>query len=251
MERFEVSDVDGEPTEPSARLEFRQRQLALAYRIFGALRWGHLGDGHISARDTTRPDHFWISRYGVPFQHVTIADLVLVNPGGDVIEGRGTINPAAHHIHWAVHEARPDAIAAAHTHTPYGTPFASMAKLLRPITQESCAFFEDHSLFDDQEVDILSIAAGRRIGVALAANKAVILRNHGLLTVGRSVAEAVGFFVAMERAAEAEMKAGSCAQPISADAARVAFGSVGTRDAGFHMFQWLVRSYVPDTTVVG
>ncbi|CAB4887217.1 unannotated protein [freshwater metagenome] len=228
----------------------RKTRLALAYRVFGALRWGHIGDGHISARDPERTDHFWLAAYGVPFHDVTVDDLVLVAPDGRVVEGRGSINPAAYHIHHPVHEARPDIVSAAHTHTPYGTPFSALVTPLRPITQEACAFYDDHEIFDDDEVDILSVDGGKRIAVALGRSKAVILRNHGLLTVGATVDETVGWFVAMERSAEAHMKARD-GLAIGHEAALRARGSVGTPQAGWIMFQFLVRSYVPDPSVVG
>lgn len=228
----------------------RKTRLALAYRIFGALRWGALGDGHISARDPGRPDHFWLAPYGQPFHDVTVGDLVLVGPAGTLVEGNGWINQAAHNIHWPVHEARPDVVAAAHTHTPYGTPFSALVTKMRPITQESCAFYEDHELFDDEEVDIVSTDGGKRIAAALGEAKAVILRNHGLLTVGQTVDECVGFYVMMERTAEAHMKApGGIA--IGHEAASQAYKSVGTHLAGWHYFQWLLRTYVPDPSVVG
>jgi ribulose-5-phosphate 4-epimerase/fuculose-1-phosphate aldolase len=239
-----------EINDPSELRSHRLTRLALAYRIFGALRWGSLGDGHISARDPERLDHFWLARYGVPFHLVTVDDLVLIGPDGSVVEGTGSINPAAYNIHWPIHEARPDIVSAAHTHTPYGTPFCALVEPLRPITQESCAFYEDHEIFDDEEVDIISTDGGKRIGTALGGAKAILLRNHGLLTVGATVDEAVGFFVMLERTAEAHMKAPH-GKPIRADAAAQAYESVGTPRAGWHSFQWLLRTYVPDPSVVG
>jgi ribulose-5-phosphate 4-epimerase/fuculose-1-phosphate aldolase len=101
-------------------------------------------------------------------------------------------------------------------HTGWGTPFSAEVRMFEPITQESCVFFEDHALFDDEEVQVQSVDAGKRIADALGRNRAIILRNHGLLTVGDSVAEAVGSFVQMERVAEAHMKARD-AVPISAE----------------------------------
>lgn len=227
----------------------RKRELALAYRVFGALRWGSVGDGHISARDPERLDHFWLGRYGVPFHLVTVNDLVLVGPSGRVVEGNGGINPAAYNIHWPVHEARAGIVSAAHTHTPFGTPFSALGVKLQPITQESTAFFDDHEVFDDEEVDVVSVDGGKRIAEAIGKRKAVVLRNHGLLTVGATIGEAVGWFVLMERCAEAHMKAPG-ARPISAAGALRARSSTGSAAAGWHAFQWLVRSLVPDPSVV-
>lgn len=228
----------------------RKTRLALGYRIFGALHWGALGDGHISARDPERLDHFWLARYGAPFHSVTVDDLVLVGPEGTVVEGEGWINQAAHNIHWPIHEARPDIVSAAHTHTQYGTPFAALVKPLRPITQESCAFYDDHEIFDDEEVDVKSTDGGKRIAVALGDAKAVILRNHGTLTVGATVDECVGWYVMMERTCEAHMKAPD-AIAIGPEAAADAYQSVGLPQSGWHYFQWLLRTYVSDPSVVG
>ena len=242
----------GEPEihDPDALRLHRKRRLALAYRVFGALRWGSLGDGHISARDPERTDHFWLARYGVPFGDVTVDDLVLVAPDGSVAEGEGYINVAAYNIHHPIHEARPDAVSAAHTHTPYGTPFAALVEPLRPISQEACAFVDDHALFDDEEVNIVSTAGGKRIAEALGPHRAVLLRNHGTLTVGGSVDECIGWYVMLERTCEVHVKTPQ-ARPISDEAARFAKESVGTVVAGWQVFQWLLRQHVPDPTVVG
>ena len=145
---------DGEPEfdDPGSERDHRQRRLALAYRIFGAKHWGDQGDGHISARDPERLDHFWLARLGVPFSAVTVADLVLVAPDGSVVAGKGDINESAYFIHAPIHDARPEVVCAAHTHTHYGTPWSATRQLLQHITQEACAFFEDHALFDDEEL---------------------------------------------------------------------------------------------------
>jgi ribulose-5-phosphate 4-epimerase/fuculose-1-phosphate aldolase len=240
--RLSRSEMPPQHDDPVEERRERQRQLVLGYRLFGALRWGDTGDGHISARDPERTDHFWLLGYGVPFNHAAAEDLVLVSPSGEVVEGRHEINPTAHYIHTPIHEARPDVVSAAHTHTQWGTPFAAQARRLEPITQEACAFHGDHALFDDEEVNIASTDGGKRIAVALGAAKAVILRNHGLLTVGASVGEAVGWFVLLERAAEAAVKSPS-ARPISDHAAEVAHATMDSRRTGWHVFRWLVDTH--------
>jgi ribulose-5-phosphate 4-epimerase/fuculose-1-phosphate aldolase len=227
----------------------RKRDAALGYRILAAQRWGDLGDGHISARDPEREDCFWLLRYGVSYHEARVSDLILIGPDGDVVEGDGPINIAAHYIHRPILDARPDAVSAVHVHTGWGTPFAAEVRLLEPISQESCIFFEDHSIFDDEEVQVQSVVAGRRIADALGENRAVILRNHGLLTVGDSVAEAVGSFVFMERAAEAHMKARD-AKPISDEAARFAKADLTKYGAGRAAFRSLVARHVGDPSIV-
>ena len=233
--------------EPAELRAHRKRRLALAYRVFGAMGWGSLGDGHISARDPERPDCFWLGRYGVPFRYMTTDDLVLVRADG-TIEGGGHINMAAYYIHHPVHEARPEIVAAAHCHTPYGTPFSAKVTKLEPISQESCAFFEDHEIFDDEEVNISSTDGGKRIAAAIGAARAVILRNHGLLTVGATIDSAVGFFLLMERCAEVQVKApdGAPIGPESARRTHADFDDV----AAWQVFQWAQRSFVPDSPPV-
>ena len=236
----------GEPdiTDPAELRTHRKRRLALAYRVFGAMGWGALGDGHISARDPERPDCFWLGRYGVPFRFMTTDDLVLVRPDGTV-EG-GHINVAAYYIHGPLHEARPDVVAAAHCHTPYGTPFSALVTKLTPISQEACAFFDDHEIFDDEEVNIGSTDGGKRIAAAIGEARAAILRNHGLLTVGQSVDSAVGYFLMMERSAEVQVKARE-ARPIGAEAARRVH-DMFDEVAAWQVFQWAQRTYVPEAT---
>ena len=224
----------------------RLRELVLGYRIFAAQRWGDLGDGHISARDPERSDCFWLLRLHVSFHAATEKDLVLVDPDGRVVAGEGEINPAAYHIHHPIHAARPDTISAAHVHTGWGTPFAAEVRPIEPITQEACIFFENHALFDDEEVQVQDTAGGERIAAALGDNAAAILRNHGLITVAESVAEAVGLFVILERVAEAHMKARD-AKPISDEAARYAREDLCKNGAGATAFRWLVSRHVRDS----
>lgn len=241
--------ADGEKHSPEAIRAKRKRDVALGYRIFAAMRWGDTGDGHISARDPERTDCFWLLRYGVSYHRARVEDLVLVAPDGTLADGEGPINVAGYYIHQPILASRPDAVSAAHVHTGWGTPFAAEARPLQPITQESCIFFEDHALFDDEEVQIQSVAAGQRIADALGETRAVILRNHGLLTVGDSVAEAVGSFVFLERVAEAHMKARD-AKPISAEAARFAKADLVKYGAGRVAFRNLVARHLGDPAVV-
>ena len=227
----------------------RLRELALGYRLFAAQRWGDLGDGHISARDPERSDCFWLLPHDVSFHKATASDMVLVGPDGRVVGSDAGISLPAYHIHQPIHAARPDVVCAAHVHTPWGTPFAAEARPLHPITQESCIFFEDHALFDDEEVQIQDSTGGRRIAEALGPSSAVILRNHGLLTVADSVAEAVGLFVILERVAEAHLKARD-AKPISAEAARYARKDLTSNGAGTGAFRSLVRRHIADPTSI-
>ena len=221
----------------------RKREVALGYRIFGALGWGDLGDGHISARDPERTDCFWLLRGDVAFVDARVEDLVLLGPDGTIVEGDGGTNRPAFFIHWPILAARAELVSVAHTHTPFGTPFSAEARLLEPITQEACVFFEDHALFDDEEVQVQSLACGARIADALGRNRGAVLRNHGLLTVGATVKQAVTWFVMMERVAEAHMKVRS-PKPISHNAALFAKADLATAAQAHYAFEHLVHHHV-------
>jgi ribulose-5-phosphate 4-epimerase/fuculose-1-phosphate aldolase len=153
----------------------RKREVALGYRIFASLRWGDLGDGHITARDPEHTDCMWLLRYPVGFERATIDDLVLVRADGTTVDGR-PINDTAYHIHHPIHAARDSVIGVAHTHTPWGTPFCATGRGLEPLTQEACQFYDRWAFFDDEEVQVLSSAGGERIAQALGQNQVVLLR---------------------------------------------------------------------------
>lgn len=223
-----------------ARLH-RKARLVLAYRLFGSMGWGEQGDGHVSARDPERSDSFWLLRYGVPFADATLSDLVLVGPDGSVLEGQGGINPSAFHIHWPIHEARPDAVCVAHTHTPYGTPWSACAEPFAMICQEALAFHERHSVFDDGEVDVQSVDGGKRIAASLGDGRLSILRNHGLLTVGANVDEAMGWYLMAERVAEVHCKAPR-PKPIGDDDARRCAVTIADPATAWHAFNWSIRA---------
>jgi ribulose-5-phosphate 4-epimerase/fuculose-1-phosphate aldolase len=224
-------------TERSRRLD----EVAAGYRILASFGWGDDGAGHISARDPEHTDSFWLLRYGVAFADATTHDLVLVGPNGSLRSGEGSINPAAYFIHHPIHHARPDVVGVVHTHTGYGTPFSAMCKPLAPISQEACAFHDDQAVFDGEELDIVDLDAGGRLAAALGHNRLLVLANHGLLTVGRTVAQAVGFFVVAERAAEVEVKCPG-GRAIRPEAATRVYASVGAASNGDEVFAWLRRS---------
>jgi ribulose-5-phosphate 4-epimerase/fuculose-1-phosphate aldolase len=233
----------------SDELTMRKWQTAIGYRIFGGLRWGQLGDGHISARDPFDTDHFWMLAYGVPFKEATIDRLVKVSPDGAVVEGDGEINERASYIHWPVLDARPDIVCVAHTHTPYGTAFSALVEPFRAVSQEACAFVFNQAVFDDEELDIKDHDGGRRIADCLGTARLGFLRNHGLLTAGASVAETIGFFVMAERVAEVHLKAPG-AKAISDEGAKEVAQVVDDPWIGYSSFEWLARDLVPDPTVV-
>ncbi|MGH9300410.1 MAG: class II aldolase/adducin family protein [Acidimicrobiales bacterium] len=219
--------------------QHRKERLAAGFRLFSRFGFDEGVAGHITARDPEHSDHFWVNPFGMHFGQIKSSDLIRVNDRGEVVEGDRPVNEAAFAIHSQVHAARPDVIAAAHSHSIYGKSWSSLGRPLDPITQDACAFYDDHAVFDDYTGVVVDIEEGKRIGVALGESKAVILRNHGLLTVGQSVDEAVWWFITMERSCQAQLLAEAAGKPIliDPDMAKKTSGYVGSHLAGWFSFQ--------------
>ncbi|MEN3534624.1 class II aldolase/adducin family protein [Microbispora sp. ZYX-F-249] len=220
----------------------RMERLAAALRLFGRFGFEEGVAGHITARDPEHTDHFWVNPFGMSFKQIKVSDLILVNHEGQVVEGRHHVNQAAFAIHSMVHRARPDVVAAAHSHSVYGKAMSALGTLLEPLTQDACAFYEDHALFDDYTGVVVETEEGRRIARALGSHKAVILRNHGLLTVGGSVEAAAWWFITMERSCQAQLaaKAAGPTVPISHENAKLTHGQIGNDLVGWINFQPLL-----------
>ena len=225
----------------------RKQRMAAGFRLFARFGYDEGVAGHITARDPEHPDHFWVNPFGVHFAHVLASDLILVNSRGEVVEGKHPVNRAAFAIHSRVHEARPDVVAAAHSHSMYGKSWSCLGKLLDPLTQDACAFYEDHGLFDDFTGIVYDTSEGDRIAAALGHRKAAILRNHGLLTVGQTVDEAVWWFIAMDRSCQSQLlaQAAGTPVPIRHEDALLTRSQLGTPAAGCFQFQplwqWITR----------
>jgi len=229
----------------------RKRMLAAAFRLFSRFGFDEGVAGHITARDPERLDHFWVNPFGMHFGQIRASDLILVNHHGEVVEGKYPVNGAAFAIHSQLHAARPDVVAAAHAHSIYGKSWASLGRLLDPITQDSCAFYEDHGLFADYTGVVYETSEGERIAQALGQYKAAILRNHGLITVGHTVEEAAWWFITMERSCQAQLLAEAAGEPVKIDHANAVATKqqVGGHLAGWFQFQPLlarITSEQPD-----
>jgi len=217
----------------------RKERLAAAFRLFARFGYDEGVAGHITARDPEHPDHFWVNPFGVHFGQIRVSDLVMVDDKGEVVEGQYPVNTAAFAIHSRVHAARPESVAAAHAHSTHGKAWSSLGRLLDPITHDACAFYEDHGLFDDFTGVVYETSEGDRIAKALGSNKAVILRNHGLLTVGTSVDAAAWWFISMDRSCRVQLLAEAAGSPIKIahDNAMLTYSQVGDEYGGWFQFQ--------------
>jgi ribulose-5-phosphate 4-epimerase/fuculose-1-phosphate aldolase len=175
--------------------EWSQRvDLAAAYRLVAHFGWDDLIFTHISARVPGPEHHFLINPYGTTFEEITASSLVKVDlEGRKVLEASGDINPAGFVIHSAVHAAREDANCALHVHSVNGVAVSAQDEGLLPLSQHSI-FVLSSLAYHDYEGVALDDDEKPRLVRDLGDKHFLMLRNHGLLTVGRSVAEA---FVAM------------------------------------------------------
>lgn len=220
--------------------QHRKEQLAGAFRLFGRLGFGEGVAGHITARDPERTDCFWVNPFGRSFRQMRASDLVLVDHEGEVVEGNRVVNRAAIAIHTQVHAARPDAVAAAHAHSVHGKALSSLpGVMVEPLTQDACAFFDDHGRYDDYTGVVNDMQEGRNVAKAIGTGKAAILSNHGLITVGGTVAACAWWFVTMERSCQAQLlaMAAGTPRPIDRETALLTREQVGGPLAGWFQFQ--------------
>jgi ribulose-5-phosphate 4-epimerase/fuculose-1-phosphate aldolase len=189
--------------------------LAAAYRLVAVYGWDDLIFTHISARVPGGDHHFLLNPYGMMFDEVNASSLVKIDlHGNKVMESPYFINPAGFTIHSAVHEAREDALCVMHLHTRNGIAVSAQKDGLLPLSQQ--AMFALASLaYHDYEGLALDAEEKPRLVADFGNRKFLILRNHGLLTVGRTVAEAfLGMFL-LERACEIQLLAQSGGHELS------------------------------------
>lgn len=208
-------------SDPIEERAHRKARLAGACRIFAGFGYDHWVAGHVTVRDPEHPDCFWANPLGVSWNRIRASDLLLVDFDGKVVEGERPLNAAAFAIHAELHTSRDDIVAAAHAHTRYGRAWSATGRPLEPISQDHCAFFGDHTVFDDYTGAVYERSESRRFAAALGSGKALILQNHGLLTVGQSVDEAAFWLHLLERCAHSMLLVGALAPRPDGPAYRV------------------------------
>ncbi len=224
-----------------------KQKLAAAFRLFSKCGFDEGIVGHITARDPIHKDCFWVNPYGVHFSQITVSNLSLINHQGEIVQGT-PCNSAAFAIHSRIHMARDSVVAAAHAHSLYGKSWSSLGRLLDPLTQDACAFYEDHALYEEYNGVVYDTDEGDRIADCLGDKKAVILANHGNLTVGHTVDAAAWWFITMERSCQAQLIAEAAGQPrkIDRDDALLTREQVGSPYGGWIAFQPLFKRIVAE-----
>ncbi|AHI28316.1 class II aldolase/adducin family protein [Marinobacter similis] len=181
--------------------------LAAAYRLIALYGWDDLIFTHVSARIPGDEHHFLINPYGMMFEEITASSLVRVDQEGNKIDPDDfDINPAGFTIHSAIHAVRDDATCVMHTHTTAGVAVSAQKDGLLPLSQQSL-FPLSNLAYHDYEGVALREDEKARLQKDLGNNSFMILRNHGLLTTGGSIADAfLGMYI-LQRACEVQIQA--------------------------------------------
>ncbi|MGR6328531.1 class II aldolase/adducin family protein [Sphingomonas sp. XXL09] len=188
------------PGEWEARVD-----LAAAYRLVALYGWDDLIFTHLSARVPGPEHHFLINPYDMMFEEITASSLVKIDVNGAPVgPSSHPVNPAGFTIHSAIHMAREDAVAVMHLHTPHGQAVSAMEFGLLPHTQTAMIAGHDVA-YHDYEGIATDLEERERLVADLGTRNAMILRNHGTLTVGESVAACFLRLYFLERACEAQV----------------------------------------------
>ena len=220
--------------------------LAAAFRLVDLYGWSDMLATHLSARIPGPDEHFLINPVGMMFEEMTASCLVKVDIDGNILsESEFGINPAGYTIHSAAHMGRKDAGCVMHTHTAAGLGVATQQSGLLPLTQMALAVIAQTG-YHDYEGPAFDLRERDRLINDLASNNVLILRNHGLLTVGKTVAEAFVWLFRAERACRFQLsfqQAGAPAQEIpkevqdiSIERSKKAISASGHRPIG--QFEW-------------
>jgi ribulose-5-phosphate 4-epimerase/fuculose-1-phosphate aldolase len=185
--------------------EWQVRQdLAACYRLFVHYGWTDLIFTHLSARVPGQPDQYIINPYGMLFPEVTASNLIKVDFDGNVLAGNYPFNPAGHSIHTAILKARPDVHAVLHSHTRAGMAVSVMECGLLPLTQQAnevggILCYHEYGVATDNEEEC------RKLGEDISDKVLMIMNNHGLLSTGRTVAEAFYYLYTLESACKVQV----------------------------------------------
>jgi ribulose-5-phosphate 4-epimerase/fuculose-1-phosphate aldolase len=234
MAEAKALDVRGRVSAGEWRLRV---DLAAAYRLLALHRWDDLVFTHVSARIPGQEHHFLINPYGAMFEEITASSLVKIDLAGNaVMDTPFAVNPAGFVIHSAIHAAREDAQCVMHTHTAAGIAVSAQKAGLLPISQQS--IFPLSSLaYHDYEGVALDEDEKPRLTRDLGDKTCLILRNHGLLTVGPTIPDAFLAMYTLQRACEIQVAAqGAGAELIPVPQSIVdraeAFRKLGTQGLG-------------------
>jgi ribulose-5-phosphate 4-epimerase/fuculose-1-phosphate aldolase len=202
--RIDIPPVKGKVSEE----EWEARvNLACAYRVVAHQGWLHGISNHISLRVPGDDEHFLINPYGLEYREVTASSLVKIDlDGNKVMDSPFGVNRAGFIIHGAIHGARKDITCAIHTHTEAGMAVSALKCGLLPLNMSAIRFY-NRIAYHDYEGVVLDLEERERLVEHLGSHYAMILRNHGLLTLGRNLGEAYYLMYNLEKSCRAQLAA--------------------------------------------
>ena len=212
LERVEIASLEGQVSSEEWALRV---DLAAAYRLVAHYGWDDLIFTHLSVRVPGPDHHFLMNPYNLMFEEVTASSLIKIDVDGHPVHPTPFItNPAGFTIHSAIHMARDDAHAVMHLHTPHGQAVSAHSEGILPLTQTAMLVRGDLA-FHDYEGVAVDLDERGRIVADLGSKNAMLLRNHGTLSVGRTIGEAFVRLYFLERACEAQIYALSAGSAVN------------------------------------
>jgi len=206
--------------------------LAACYRLCALNQWDDLIYTHISAVIPGESDHYLINPFGMQFDEITASSLLKVNVQGELLPNQsGMVNPTGFAIHGAIHRARPDAHCVMHLHNTAGIAISAQRDGLLPLSQHAMRFM-GHLGYHDYEGLALTESEGVHLVANLGSHPAMLLRNHGTLTVGRTIAEAYVVMATLIKACEIQVAALSSPNLITPEPAIIAKAAADLHDFG-------------------
>lgn len=235
---------------------YRKIRLAAGFRVLARHGLTTGIAGHITVRDPEHHDRFWVNPLSMPFSRIRASDLLMVDHDGNVVEGDDIVNAAAFAIHSEIHKANPSLDAACHSHAPWGRPWSATGRLIEPTSQDACAFFESQTIVGDFAGVVVDEETGATLGDAFAVPResasgctVVVHQNHGHITAGQTVDEAVFWFLLFEQMCESQMRLEATGRPYNVLSDEVAASTneqVGSHYAGWLGFQGMFQEILAE-----
>ena len=201
--------------------------------------------GHISVADPICENRFWVNPFGIPFNKVKVNDLICADENGKIVDGnyQNDINPSAFAIHSALHKLGHTAIA--HSHGKGARSLGGLNSILLPLDQESAAFYLKNQIFGEYNGPAIGTHQGEAVARELNDNTALILKHHGLITVGNTLPEAIYRHISFERCANIQVQMMAAGKLTTMSASQALLAQAGFDESGLNdfSFQMLVEEY--------
>lgn len=218
--------------------EFK-KTLVLAAHLLAKKQLTEGVSGHISVKDPSGADRFWVNPFGVPFNKLKESDLICVDNNGVIVDGDakyGRLNPSAFTIHYYLHQQGHNAVV--HSHSQNARILGALGQVLLPMDQESAAFYEANGILDDYTGPAINHEHGKAVAEAMQDHIALILKHHGLITVGNSIEEAAFRHISFDSCAALQLRAFSIGSPDIMSKPQAVLAKQGFNESDFNRFSF-------------